>query len=66
MKLSTRRFQGPDFVLYVYNIQCRLDMYNHNMITRKMKLHGDSNIGHIVGNSLLVRIIQTFQFQDNY
>ena len=50
LRLSTRRFQVPDFVLYAYDIENRQRLHKINYIRPMQKPSGDLSVGEIVGS----------------
>ena len=49
MRLSTRRFQVSDFVLYAYYIENRQRLHKTNDISSMQNLLGDRSVGQIIG-----------------
>ena len=49
LRLSTRRFQGPDFTLYAYDVENRLRFFKENYIRSKQKPGGNKSVDEMLG-----------------
>ena len=62
LRLSTSRFQLPDFVLYVYDIENRQRLHTTNYIRSIQKPSGDRSVGRIIGGLSNEEIAKTCEY----